>query len=106
MFGWNSLDVLTFGAGDPAKPVNAIPPEASAWCQLRFVVGTDWRALETHVREHLRQAGFGQVRIRLGAQAGATRLSPDNAWVRWAAVRSSAAPASGPRCCLTWAARC
>ena len=67
-------------------PVNAIPPEASAWCQLRFVVGTDWRALETHVREHLRQAGFGQVRIRLGAQAGATRLSPDNAWVRWAAA--------------------
>ena len=86
VFGWNSLDVLTFGAGDPAKPVNAIPPEASAWCQLRFVVGTDWRALETHVREHLRQAGFGQVRIRLGAQAGATRLSPDNAWVRWAAA--------------------
>ena len=25
VFGWNSLDVLTFGAGDPAKPVNAIP---------------------------------------------------------------------------------
>ena len=50
------------------------------------MVGTDWRALETHVREHLRQAGFGQVRIRLGAQAGATRLSPDNAWVRWAAA--------------------
>ena len=86
VFGWNSLDVLTFGAGDPAKPVNAIPPEASAWCQLRFVVGTDWRALETHVREHLRQAGFDEVGIRLGAQAGATRLSPDNAWVRWAAA--------------------
>ena len=62
------------------------PPEASAWCQLRFVVGTDWRALETHVREHLRQAGFDEVGIRLGAQAGATRLSPDNAWVRWAAA--------------------
>ena len=62
------------------------------------MVGTDWRALETHVREHLRQAGFDEVGIRLGAQAGATRLSPDNAWVRWAAARSSAAPASGPRC--------
>ena len=86
VFGWNSLDVLTFGAGDPSKPVNAIPPEAVAWCQLRFVVGTDWRALETHVREHLRQAGFEDVQVRIGMQAGATRLSPDNAWVRWAAA--------------------
>ncbi|MFY0476317.1 M20 family metallopeptidase [Achromobacter marplatensis] len=86
VFGWNSLDVLTFGAGDPSKPVNAIPPEAVAWCQLRFVVGTDWRALETHVREHFRQSGFEDVQVRIGMQAGATRLSPDNAWVRWAAA--------------------
>jgi len=86
VFGWNSLDVLTFGAGDPAKPVNAIPPEAVAWCQLRFVVGTDWRALETHVREHLRLGGFEDVQVRVGMQGGATRLSPDNAWVRWAAA--------------------
>ncbi|MGE4435131.1 M20 family metallopeptidase [Achromobacter sp.] len=86
VFGWNSLDVLTFGAGDPAKPVNAIPPAASAWCQLRFVVGTDWRALERHLRAHLDQAGFGQIAVRVGMQAGATRLSPDNAWVRWAAA--------------------
>jgi acetylornithine deacetylase/succinyl-diaminopimelate desuccinylase-like protein len=86
VFGWNSLDVLTFGAGDPAKPVNAIPPEASAWCQLRFVVGTDWRALETHVKEHLRAAGFEDIQVRVGMQAGATRLSPDHPWVRWAAA--------------------
>ncbi|KGD86687.1 hypothetical protein JL37_27630 [Achromobacter sp. RTa] len=86
VFGWNSLDVLTFGAGDPAKPVNAIPPEASAWCQLRFVVGTDWRALETHVRQHLRAGGFDGIEVRVGMQAGATRLSPDNPWVRWAAA--------------------
>ncbi|MGE8688366.1 MAG: M20 family metallopeptidase [Achromobacter sp.] len=86
VFGWNSLDVLTFGAGDPAKPVNAIPPDASAWCQLRFVVGTDWRALETHVREHLRAGGFDGIEVRVGMQAGATRLSPDNPWVRWAAA--------------------
>ena len=86
VFGWNSLDVLTFGAGDPAKPVNAIPPEAVAWCQLRFVVGTDWQALQTHVREHLRAAGFEDIQVRIGMQAGATRLSPDNPWVRWAAA--------------------
>ncbi len=86
VFGWNSLDVLTFGAGDPAKPVNAIPAEAVAWCQLRFVVGTDWRALQTHVTEHLRQGGFDDVEVRVGMQAGATRLSPDSPWVRWAAA--------------------
>lgn len=86
VFGWNSLDVLTFGAGDPAKPVNAIPPAASAWCQLRFVVGTDWKALERHVRAHLDEAGFGDVQVRVGMQAGATRLSPDNPWARWAAA--------------------
>lgn len=86
VFGWNSLDVLTFGAGDPAKPVNAIPAEAVAWCQLRFVVGTDWRALQTHVTEHLRQGGFDDVEVHVGMQAGATRLSPDSPWVRWAAA--------------------
>lgn len=85
VFGWNSLDVLTFGAGDPAKPVNAIPGQASAWCQLRFVVGTDWRNLGEHVRRHLREAGFGDVEVTVGMQAGATRLSPDNPWVVWAA---------------------
>ena len=86
VFGWNSLDMLTFGAGDPAKPVNAIPPVATAWCQLRFVVGTDWRALERHLRAHLDAAGFTDVQVRVGMQAGATRLSPDNPWVRWAAA--------------------
>ncbi|MDQ8031770.1 MAG: M20 family metallopeptidase [Bordetella sp.] len=96
VFGWNSLDVLTFGAGDPAKPVNAIPPQATAWCQLRFVVGTDWRRLEQHVRAHLAQAGFGAIRVTLGAQAGATRLSPDNPWVQWAAASVRATTGQAP----------
>ncbi|ARP94783.1 M20 family metallopeptidase [Bordetella genomosp. 13] len=85
VFGWNSLDVLTLSAGDPAKPVNAIQPQASAWCQLRFVVGTDWRRLQQHVREHLDSHGFSMVQVRVGAHAGATRLLPDDPWVQWAA---------------------
>lgn len=96
VFGWNSLDVLTFGAGDPAKPVNAIPPQAVAWCQLRFVVGTDWRSLEDTVRAHLEHAGFGGIEVTLGAQAGATRLSPDNPWVRWAADSVEATTGKAP----------
>ena len=95
-----TADVLTFGAGDPGKPVNAIPPEASAWCQLRFVVGTDWRALETHVREHLRHRlrpgphPPGRAGRRHPAVPG-QRLGPLGR-----GLRSSAAPASGPRCCF------
>ena len=85
VFGWNSLDVLTLSAGDSAKPVNAIQPRASAWCQLRFVVGTDWRGLQQHVRDHLDRHGFPMVQVRLGAQAAATRLLPDHPWVQWAA---------------------
>ncbi|SAI57680.1 amidohydrolase/peptidase [Bordetella ansorpii] len=85
VFAWNSLDVLTMVTGDPAKPVNAIQPQASAWCQLRCVVGTDWRNLRQHVREHLDRHGFPMIDVRIGAQAGPTRLLPDDAWVQWAA---------------------
>lgn len=38
------------------------------------------------MRAHLDAAGFADVRVRVGMQAGATRLSPDNPWVRWAAA--------------------
>lgn len=41
MVGWNSLEVLAFKTGNPDRPVNAIPHSAIAYCQLRFVVGTN-----------------------------------------------------------------
>ena len=41
VFGWNTLELLAFGCGDPARPVGAIPGVARATLQLRFVVGTD-----------------------------------------------------------------
>ncbi|MBC7727391.1 MAG: M20/M25/M40 family metallo-hydrolase, partial [Microbacteriaceae bacterium] len=41
VFGWNTREVLAYGCGNPAQPVNAIPPAARATLQLRFVVGTD-----------------------------------------------------------------
>jgi acetylornithine deacetylase/succinyl-diaminopimelate desuccinylase-like protein len=41
VFGWCSFEVLAFVTGNPDKPVNAIPPRASAHCQLRYVVGID-----------------------------------------------------------------
>jgi len=35
VFGWNSFEVLAFITGTPERPVNAIPGQARAHCQLR-----------------------------------------------------------------------
>jgi acetylornithine deacetylase/succinyl-diaminopimelate desuccinylase-like protein len=84
VFGWNNLEVLAFRTGNPDKPVHAIPHEAVAFMQLRFVVGTDWQHLETIVRRHLDAHGFGMVDIETERGTPATRVDPDNPWVRWA----------------------
>jgi acetylornithine deacetylase/succinyl-diaminopimelate desuccinylase-like protein len=84
LFAWNTVEILAFTAGNPAKPVNAIPPSALAHCQLRFVVGTDWQHLESILRQHLDAEGFQQVEIKIDRCTPATRLDPDNPWVRFA----------------------
>lgn len=84
LFAWNTLEILAFTAGNPAKPVNAIPPSAIAHCQLRFVVGTDWQQLENILRQHLDDEGFQQVSITIDRCTPATRLDPDNKWVHFA----------------------
>ena len=84
LLGWNTLEILAFTSGNPANPVNAIPPCAKAFCQLRFVVGTRWRELEPILRTHLDQHGFASVEILVQRSTAATRLDPDNVWVRWA----------------------
>jgi len=86
LLGWNTLEVLTLHAGNPEKPVNAIPPVANAFCQLRFVVGTDWTAIEQHVRTHLDESGFPHVSVRFVRGSPATRLDPAHPWVRWASA--------------------
>ncbi len=94
VFGWSSFEILAFTAGNPAAPVNAIPPEASAHCQIRFVVGTNPDRVLPALRRHLDQQGFPQVEVT-AAKKGfmmATRLDPDHPWVRWA-ERSLAATA-------------
>lgn len=84
LLGWNTLEVLTLHAGDPAKPATAIPPSARAHCQLRFVVGTAWERLESIVRQHLDQAGYADVEVSVVRAAPATRLDPTSPWVNWA----------------------
>jgi len=100
LLGWNTLEVLTLHAGNPAKPANAIPPSARAHCQLRFVVGTAWERVESIVRQHLDEAGFEDVQVRLQRGSPATRLDPASPWVSWAkhaiGMVTGAAPAVVP----------
>ena len=83
VFGWNSFEVLAFRTGNPERPVNAIPPSAVAHCQLRFVVGTVPDDILPALRRHLDRFGFGSVLVEpAGMCMNATRLSPDDPWVR------------------------
>ncbi|WP_050466066.1 M20 family metallopeptidase [Herbaspirillum chlorophenolicum] len=84
VFGWNTLEVLAFKTGNPEAPVNAIPGHASAHCQIRFVVGSDDRNFIANIRAHLDAHGYSDVGVALsGVQFAATRLDPDDEWVRW-----------------------
>ncbi|MDQ0586853.1 M20 family metallopeptidase [Variovorax paradoxus] len=95
LVAWNTIEVLALGAGSPQRPVNAIPSEAVAHCQLRFVVGTPWRELADIVRAHLDAHGFGQVEVQITLTGAATRLDVENPWVGWA--RQSIEQSSGQR---------
>ena len=95
VFGWNSFAVLAMVSGNPDKPQNAIPGWARATCQLRFVVGTKQDDIVPALRRHLDRAGFGHVAIVESETPTfpATRLDPDNPWLRFAAA--SIADATG-----------
>lgn len=106
VYGWNSFEVLAFRTGNPDKPVNAIPPHASAHCQIRFVAGSKDEDFLPALRRHLDAAGFGAVDIRPppagnAASFRATRTDPDHPWVRWAvdsvARTAGATPAVVPQ---------
>jgi acetylornithine deacetylase/succinyl-diaminopimelate desuccinylase-like protein len=85
VFGWSSFEVLAFTAGNPDKPVNAIPPRASAHCQLRYVVGVDPADIVPALQRHLDGAGFPMVRVTQARDGffKATRLDPEHPWVIW-----------------------
>jgi acetylornithine deacetylase/succinyl-diaminopimelate desuccinylase-like protein len=75
--------VLALTSGNPQHPVNAIPPSATAHCQLRFVVGTDWTNVGKHLRRHLDECDLAMVDVEVEPGNAATRLSPDDPWVQW-----------------------
>lgn len=87
VFGWNSFEVLAFKTGNPDRPEGAIPPSATACCQLRFVVGTDPHDIVPALRRHLAKHGFGKIEVEeVGGAAAmkATRLDPDSPWSKFA----------------------
>jgi acetylornithine deacetylase/succinyl-diaminopimelate desuccinylase-like protein len=87
VFGWNSFELLAMEAGDPAAPVNAIPPRAWARCQLRFVVGIDPKGIVPALRRHLLRHGFPMVTVaEVDETTCATRLDPADEWVRFTAA--------------------
>jgi acetylornithine deacetylase/succinyl-diaminopimelate desuccinylase-like protein len=85
VFGWNSFEVLAYTTGTPESPVNAIPGQARAHCQLRYVVGTDVDDIVPALRRHLDSRGFSQVEVRRGSGGffNASRLDPADPWVGW-----------------------
>jgi acetylornithine deacetylase/succinyl-diaminopimelate desuccinylase-like protein len=83
LMAWNTIEVLALGAGNPQRPVNAIPPSAVAHCQLRFVPGTRWEQLADMVRAHLAAHGFDDIDVRVTASSPATRLDVKHPWVDW-----------------------
>jgi acetylornithine deacetylase/succinyl-diaminopimelate desuccinylase-like protein len=89
VFGWCSFEVLAFTAGNPDKPVNAIPPRASCHAQLRYVVGVDPADIVAALQRHLVKSGFPMVKVTAARDGffAATRLDPDHPWVKWT-VRS------------------
>ncbi|HNU12008.1 MAG TPA: M20 family metallopeptidase [Rubrivivax sp.] len=83
VIGWNTLEVLAMSAGNPAAPVNAIPPAAKAWMHMRWVVGTRIDGLRDAVRAQLAAHGFADVQVSEPEITQATRLDPDDPWVRF-----------------------
>ncbi len=86
VFGWNAFEILAFKAGNPDRVVNAIPPRATAWCQIRFTVDRDPESFLPAIRRHLDARGFADVVVEQGMRSfymKATRLLPDHPWVQW-----------------------
>ena len=87
VFAWNTFEILAFETGDPNKPVNAIPPSAFAWCQIRFTADRDPHTFLPAIREHLAVQGYPEITVEEAEGRmfmAATRLLPDHPWAEWA----------------------
>ena len=82
VFGWNTFEVLSFTTGNPENPVNAVPPSATAFCQIRFIAGSDHEGFEQAIKDRLAEEGYGMVRVEATRMAmAATRTDLEDPWV-------------------------
>lgn len=89
VFAWNTFEILAFRTGNPDNPVNAVPPRASAHCQIRYTVDRDPQTFVPAIRRHLDAHGFEDIKVAEAegrSMWGATRMDPDHPWVQWAAA--------------------
>jgi acetylornithine deacetylase/succinyl-diaminopimelate desuccinylase-like protein len=84
LYAWNTLEVLAISAGNIKKPANAIPGQAQAVLQLRFVVGTRIEDVVSSIKRHFDRGGFSIVRVRAAQSFAASRTDLGNPWVDWA----------------------
>jgi acetylornithine deacetylase/succinyl-diaminopimelate desuccinylase-like protein len=85
LYAWNTLEVLAMSSGNIEKPANAIPGQAQAVLQLRFVVGTKYAEIVEAVRTHLHANGFPMVEVSAAQSFAASRTDFDSPWVNWTA---------------------
>lgn len=85
LYAWNTLEVLAISSGDIEKPANAIPGQARAVLQLRFVVGTKFERAVDAIRTRLRASGFPMVEVSATQSFAASRTDFDSPWIDWAA---------------------
>jgi acetylornithine deacetylase/succinyl-diaminopimelate desuccinylase-like protein len=85
LYAWNTLEVLAMSSGNIEKPANAIPGQARAVLQLRFVVGTKYEEVIDAVRTHLHANGFPMVEVSGAQRFAASRTDVDSPWVNWTA---------------------
>ncbi|WP_410652456.1 M20 family metallopeptidase [Amycolatopsis sp. cmx-4-54] len=84
LYGWNTLEVLSLGAADIDRPVNAIPGRARAMLQLRYVAGTDVDGVGEAIKKHLAAQGFSMVDVTAEGSFRASRTPVDDPWAGWA----------------------
>jgi len=84
LYAWNTLEVLAMSSGNIDKPANAIPGDANAVLQLRFVVGTRYLEVIDAIRTYLHSNGFPMVEVSGTQRFGASRTDMDSPWIEWA----------------------
>ncbi|MBT6137669.1 MAG: M20 family metallopeptidase [Rhodospirillaceae bacterium] len=86
VFGWNTFEILAMRVGNPDNPVNAVPPDAIANCQIRYTVDRDRDELLPALRTFLAEAGYPEIEVSESAGRsawGATRMDAGDPWVGW-----------------------